>query len=206
MKIPKSKELLLRECEEHLFMLKDALSLYRSQRYRYKQIAAELRVLVCEFRSNKPLLLDMMDEYGFTYEVQPWGRSPIPLIGDIDSSLNKKIGQLLIEGKHQEADKLISSRRKPILLRYFVKKGLAVYMRPNEISYNTLIRKIAEQEGSSHEDRGVDSEVNEMKNIHLGGEESHIACLINFSDVVVEAGQKFFEFLSENGHYTIYIK
>src|SRR5664279_5665901 len=73
-RISKTANQRLYECETHLYFLSDANRLYQQQRERYKQIATELRVLVCETRTNKPLLLDLMDKYGFTYDVQPPGK------------------------------------------------------------------------------------------------------------------------------------
>lgn len=64
-RIPKTDQQRLEECETHLYFLGEALDLYPRQRDRYKQVAAELRVLVCQTRHNKPRLLDLMDEYGF---------------------------------------------------------------------------------------------------------------------------------------------
>ena len=72
-RIAKSEAQILSECETHLYFLWDAFRLYSQQRERFKQIAAELRILVCETRKNKPLFLDLMDKYNFKYEVQPPG-------------------------------------------------------------------------------------------------------------------------------------
>jgi hypothetical protein len=200
-KIPKSKIRLLEECEEHLMMLNDALSKYPQQRYRYKQIAAELRVLVCKFGSHKPLLLDLMDEYGFNYEIQPTSQNPIPQIVFEDDPTHKQIGRLLSEGQFDEADKLISTIRMPLALRNYVNDGLAIYIKPNSISHHDMVRKIAEQEGSAHEDKGVDSDVAQLKRLRLGGEESHIAVLIVFAKLISLAGLSFFEYLNEKKIY-----
>lgn len=82
---PKSPEARLVECETHLYFLWDARRLYQEQRDRYKQIAAELRVLVGDHRPSRRLLISMMDEFGFRYEVQPppppFDKQPIAMIG-----------------------------------------------------------------------------------------------------------------------------
>lgn len=182
-------------------MLNDAVSKYPLERYRYKQIATELRVLVCEFGSHKPLLLDLMDEYGFTYDIQPRDNNPIPLISWQDDPTHKQIGKLLSEDRIDEANKLISTIRKPITLRDFVNYGLAIYIKPNSISHHDMVRKIAEQEGSAHEDRGVDIDVAQSKRIHLGGEELHIAALIVFARLINSIGQEFVCFLDKEKTY-----
>jgi hypothetical protein len=94
----------LAECETHLYFLWDARRLYIQQRDRFKQIAAELRILVRETRTNKPLLLDLMDEYKFVYEVQPLGSSdfgpplkpqPLTIVDWQDDPLHAEISQQL---------------------------------------------------------------------------------------------------------------
>ena len=62
----------MQDCETHLFFLRDALRLYPSQPDRFKQIAAELRVLVCETKNNHPLLLELMEEVGFSCGLVPF--------------------------------------------------------------------------------------------------------------------------------------
>lgn len=205
-RIPKTKEQLLEACETHLIMLNQALTLYPTQRYQYKHVASELRVLVCDFGRNKPLLLDLMDEHGFAYDVKPQGENPVPLINWQEDTLFEKsiyepVGQLLIEGKIEEAEKIISKHRKPIPLRQFVKNGLAVFIKPHNVSYQVLIKSIAEQEGTSHEDRDVDEIVYQLKNIRIGGEESHIASLISFANLINEVGLDFFNFIFEKIQY-----
>lgn len=205
-RIPKTKEQLLEACETHLIMLNQALSLYPSQRYQYKHIAAELRVLVCDFSRNKPLLLDLMDEYGFSYEIKPEGKNLVPLANWQEDTLFEKniyepVGQLLSEGKIGEAEEILSKNRKPIPLRLFVKNGLAVFIKPHNISYQVLIKSIAEQEGSSHEDRDLDEIVYQLKSIRIGGEESHIASLISFAELINKVGLDFFNFLFDKIQY-----
>lgn len=205
-RIPKTKEQLLEACESHLIMLNQALTLYPSQRYQYKHIASVLRVLVCDFGRNEPLLLDLMDEYGFSYEIKPGNKNPIPLVNWQENTLFEKsiyepVGKLLNEGKLEEAEKIISKHRKSIPLRQFVKNGLAIFIKPHNVSYQALIKSIAEQEGTAHEDKGVDEIVYHLKSIRIGGEESHIASLISFAKLINIVGLEFFNFLFEKIQY-----
>jgi hypothetical protein len=73
-KVCKPIGLRLRDCESHLRHLKEDLIAYANKdRDRYKTIAGHLRVLVCKFGRNKPLLLELMDHFGFVY---PWQDQP----------------------------------------------------------------------------------------------------------------------------------
>ena len=84
-RIQKPLEQRLDECETHLYFLWDARRLYPDQRDRYKQIASELRVLVGDHKPKRRLLLSLMNELGFSYDVQPPGppldKHPIPMVG-----------------------------------------------------------------------------------------------------------------------------
>jgi hypothetical protein len=99
-RVRKSAEERLRDCETHLAFLREARNKYRSDRERYKQVAGELRLLVCESSNNKPLLLDLMEEYGFKYEVQPPAppagpplKGPIPLVGWRDDPVEQELAK-----------------------------------------------------------------------------------------------------------------
>jgi hypothetical protein len=82
----------------------------------YKLIAGELRILVCAFRHNKPLLLDMMDHFGFSYEIQPPGppfdKQPIPLVGWRDDPVAQEISRIL-EGSDPDKITIAMARQGP---------------------------------------------------------------------------------------------
>ena len=87
-RIPRSTSELVEAFEQHLFMLWEALDYYGDgQTFRYKQVATELRVLVCERSGGASALLrDLMEEFGFTSEVRPPGRAgvwAIPMVREM---------------------------------------------------------------------------------------------------------------------------
>ncbi|MFQ6027478.1 MAG: hypothetical protein ACE5Q6_08305 [Dehalococcoidia bacterium] len=209
---PKSKLEMLNDCETHLSFLREALNLYLygQQKERYKQIAAELRVLVCKSFSNKPILLNLMDEYRFSYDVQPPGppfdKRPIPLVGThedpIEQALNAEFSNALgNEEKLNEALEKQAALRRPVPFREFINRGLAVLACGHEYSYNELIMVIAQQMGSSHEDENVDNRILELRNWVIGGHEGHVAPLIHIAKMVVQVGMSFFNFLVERNIY-----
>ena len=205
-----TKEQMLRDCESHLYFLWDARRLFPQQQDRYKQIAAELRVLVCEFGSNRPLLLNLMDKYGFSYDVHPPGhpfdRQPIPMVGWRDDPAYQQLaGEVAATmGDEEKLGELLekqASLRHPVPFREFVNCGLAVHIAPHDYSYRDLTRAVAEQIGSSHEDEAVDESIVRLRNILIGGIESHIAPLIGFADLVIKVGSMFLGYLVENYGY-----
>lgn len=206
-RIPKSDAQKLSDCETHIYFLWDAHRLYSQQRKRFKQIATELRILVCETRQNKPLLLDLMDKYNFKYEVQPPGLreggpplkpQPVSMIGWRDDPQHKQISEELSEAiesgdeeKMMEIDKKLADLAKPIPFREWVNKGLAVFIKPYDYSNRELTLAIAQQFGSSHEDDSVEEPIVQLQQIIIGGETGDIAPMIAFAESVIHVGQLF---------------
>ena len=216
-RIPKTANQRLHECETHLYFLFDAYHLYKQQRDRYKQIATELRVLVCETGTNKPLLLDLMDEYGFSYFVQPPGKhqggpplkpQPLPMVGWRDDPVQQRITEELSEAINsgnetmmKAVDKKLEALARPIPFREWVNKGLAVYIKPYDYSHKDLILAIAQQLGSSHEDESVEEPIIRLQQIIIGGETSDIAPMIVFAKQVITVGSMFIGHLVEHHGY-----
>ncbi|QDU27860.1 hypothetical protein ETAA8_29510 [Anatilimnocola aggregata] len=209
-RIPKSLEQRLQDCETHLYFLWDARRLYPAQEDRFKQIAAELRILVCETRTNHPLLLKLMEEFAFPFDVQPPGppfdKQPITMVGWRDDPAHKQLTaevQAAI-GDEQKLSQVLqrqASLRRPVPFREYVEKSLAVFIAPYDYSYRELILAVAQQVGSSHEDLTVEEPLIKMQHVRLAGHQGHIAPLIVFTELVLEVGRLFVEFLVQTQNY-----
>lgn len=216
-RIPKTNEQRLSECEAHLYFLWDARRLYPEQRDRFKQIATEVRVLVCETGQNKPLLLNLMDEYGFSYEVQPPGThaggppmkpQPLPMVGwrddPVHQQLTDEIQEAINSGDEmmlQRIDERMAKLAAPATFRDWVNKGLAVYIKPYDYSHRDLVLAIAQQFGSSHEDDSVEEPIVQLQQIIIGGETGDIAPMIAFSEMVIQVGSLFIKHMVEHHEY-----
>lgn len=209
-RIPKGRESRLVECETHLYFLWDARRLYQEQPDRYKQIAAELRVLVGDHMPARRLLLAMMEEFCFSYEVQPppspFDKQPIPMIGWRDdpnhAALVRQAEEALgDEKKMQELFLAQAALRCPVPFAEYVARGLAVYISPHDYSFKDFVLAIAQQMGSGHEDTAVDVPLAQMGSVILGGEQSHIAALVNFADLVLIVGGLFIAHVVEHHGY-----
>jgi hypothetical protein len=204
----------LAECETHLYFLWDALRLYPEQRDRFKQIAAELRVLVCETRTNKPRLLNLIDEYACVYEVQPPGLSaggpplkpqPLPMVGWRDDPIQIEVSERLsraIESgdasQINEVEQALADLARPVPFRDWVNKGLAVFIAPYDYSHRDLVLAIAQQFGSSHEDDSVEEPILRLRQIYIGGERSDLAPLTVFADSVLSVGRAFIRHVEQH--------
>jgi hypothetical protein len=194
-RIEKPPEQRLNECETHLYFLWDARRLYRAQKDRYKQIAAELRVLVGDHKPKRRLLLSLMNEFGFSFEVG-WRDDPE------HQALTEEVQQALgDEAKLAEVLKKQAAFRRVVHFPEYVEKALAVYVAPYDYSYRDLVLAVAQQLGSGHEDTAVDEPLLQLRQYVIGGDEGHIAPLINFADLVLEVGISFIAFVADEHGY-----
>jgi hypothetical protein len=211
-RIPRPIEHRIDACETHLFHLHEAVKLFPQQYDRYKPIAGVLRVLVCKTNSNSPLLLDLMDELGFNYDVPPPGppgpiTMPHPLVGWRDDPDHQAHVLELEEaaGDQQKRaailEKYNAKFRKSMPLREYTDKALAAFIRPYDYSFCQLVLSIAQQCGSSHEDKEIDEPIAQMGSLLLLGVESHVAVLIEYARLVIDAGAKFIRFSADKGLY-----
>lgn len=210
-RIPKPISQMVQDCETHLYFLWDALRLFRNESERYKQIASELRILVCQHGRNKALLLNLMDEFGFVYEINPPAdtplpHEPIPLVGWQDDPVEKQFAQELSGaiGDEQKLAEVLAKRalqRRPLLLREFVDRALAVHIAPYDYSFKELTLAVAQQMGSSHEDDTIEEPLAKMLNIYFFGNPSYAAILVDFGRLVLNAGEQFLEFMIHTHNY-----
>jgi hypothetical protein len=173
------------DLESQLKFLREALALLPAEPDRYKQLAAGLRVLVCGFRQNRPLLLDLMDELELGYLVSPIPDLPFPLqmVDELDQEPDVDLGAMSID----EVWAYHRSRGKSYSLREYVARGLAVYFDGRAYSYADLIRTLAEQSGLGHEDWDIDQNLPEMESFEIGGYQSQVAPLIGMAAHVIDA-------------------
>ena len=210
-RIQKSRESRLRECETHLYFLWDAHRLYANEPDRYKQIAAELRVLIGDHKPERRLLLSMMNEYDFAYSVQPhpapFDKEAIPMVGwredPVEIELTQRFEAALGDDlKLEEVLEAQAALRRPVPFNEYVEKGLAVYIAPHDYSFRDLVLAISQQIGSGHEDSTVEAPLMELAQFILNGEEGHVAPLIAFSERVLHVGALFIDHVAKNHGYS----
>jgi hypothetical protein len=185
-RVRKTSNRLLADLESHLKFLHEALVRLPGEPDRYKVLAAGLRVLVCDFGSNRPLLLDLLDAFDLKYSIGPIPDLPFPL--PMVDELDLDSGTDFTAMSSEQIWAYHRSRAKSYPLREFVARGLAVFVLGRPYSYTDLIRTIAEQSGLSHEDPTVDSNILELESSVIGGYQGHVAPLLSLAEHVIAAG------------------
>jgi hypothetical protein len=153
----------------------------------------------------------MMKEFGFSYEVQPppppFDKQAIPMVGWRDDPRHLAIVRQLEaaygdEVKLNEVLEAQAAMRRPVPFEEYVERALAVYIAPYDYSFRDLVLAIAQQIGSGHEDSSVEAPLVQMANTSIGNQESHVAVLVQFADLVLEVGALFLGHVTEHHGYS----
>ena len=168
-------------------LLREAKTRVRLEPDLFKLLAGTLRVLVCEFSQNRPLLLDLLDELEVEYAIGTDPTLPIPISLVDEPPPEPPPGHR--EWDREQVWAWHRSNGRTYSLREFVKRALAVMVGPELYSYERLVRTLAEQTGLAHEDTAVDRNVIQMESIRLGGIVSHSAPLLGLAAHVLRAGR-----------------
>ena len=185
-RIPKTFTKKLRDLEDHLFLLHEALSMLVSgQTAFFKSLAAELRVLVCFSSRTEGLLWRLVDELNIPNPVH------VHLAGNIkrDHPLAKKLNFAFVPVLRAG---LGDPRLPPALysLRNIIKDCEALYISGRGITHEDLIKAVAQQMGSAHEDEGVESYLVELSDVLLSNQQPLVQVLTSDASLVLEVGDR----------------
>lgn len=147
--IKKPFNLRITEFEAHLKFLIEAINKSKSDYIYYKQVAAELRVLVADKNQKNQLMLSIIREMGLSLNLP---RPNISLLGKWSILENKKCIEV-----------------EDINIHDYCNKGFGAVLNGRSYTINELIRIIAQQEGSSHEssELHVDLVIGNSGNIYM---------------------------------------
>lgn len=185
-KIPKTLHKKLRDLEDHLFLLYEALTkLVSGETAFFKSLAAELRVLVCFSSGTEGLLWRLIQEL----EIQDFVHVHLPGNLNRDHPLAKSVNFAFVPVLHAGFG---DPRLPPALysLRGIIKKNEALYISDRGITHESLIKAIAQQMGSAHEDEGVESHLVELSDVIVSNQQPFVQVLTSDASLVLEVGNR----------------
>lgn len=197
---------LIQSCEFHLNLLWEARQKISVDNMRFKQIAGELRILLFETRTNKPLLLKIMDLYGVQARVRPEPDSRFLMIGWREDPEYKRAYQTMLNPP-VEANALIESLHKimppgnPVMFKDWIKHAVAIGNEYGEYSYKELILSLAQQMGCSHEDEAVDALLDMFSQINNNKEPLFLKSLLGCTKTTLGVGAFLFMWLRKSQGY-----
>lgn len=176
----------LHDLEDHLYFLKESLAKLTSGDDGYlKLLAAELRVLVCDSSQTDGLLWRILDEYQIQDAVH------VHLAGNLNREHPLSRGITFIF-----APVLPAGQGDPQLvpdyysLKHIIKECEALVITEIGYTHEKLIRQVAQQMGSAHEDDGADSHLIELSATLLSNQSTLNKVLMLDANLVLEVGER----------------
>ena len=185
---PKSLPQKLLDLDAHLFLLREHLHKLRESPSHLKVIAAELRTLVCRSSGTDGLLLRLCKEVGVSDEVAL--HLPGKLIQDhpLAQGLQFLIVPIFRAGK---GDPRLTPDN--YSLQEVIKEGEAVVALGKPLTHEYLIKAVAQQMGSAHEDEGIEPALTQLSGVFINGIEPYVGVLATDAELSLEIGERVLE-------------
>jgi hypothetical protein len=185
-RVPKTLERKLRDLDDHLYFLKESLAkLASGDDARLKTLTAELRVLACKASGTEGLLWRILDELHVDDAVH------VHLAGNLDREhpLAQGLDFLLpMMRRAGEGDpRLIPDHYS---LKGILKDIEALVVSGTGYTHEKLIRAVAEQMGSAHEDDGVEPHLIELDGMTLSDKSVLNTVLMFDAELILEVGER----------------
>jgi hypothetical protein len=185
-RIPKTFNRKLKDLDDHLYFLKESLAKLVNGDHAYiKSLAGELRVLVCKASGTEGLVWRLIDEMHLFDDVH------VHLAGNVDRnhSLAKGLSFVFIPiFRAGQGDPRLPPAH--YSLKKIIKECEAVVVSGDGHSHEKLIRAVAEQMGSAHEDEGVEPHLVELERMIVSNQAALNSVLMSEADLVLEIGEK----------------
>ena len=154
----------LRDLDDHLHLLRESLIKLAAGDSAYlKSLAAELRVLACKSSGTEGLLWRVIDEYKMDDRVHVHLAGNVNRNHPLAQKLHFSFAAVTPAG---QGDPRIPARHWS--LRQIIKEIEAVLVAGEGHTHENLIRAVAQQMGSAHEDEGVDPHLVQLTRIICG--------------------------------------
>ncbi|WP_417851624.1 hypothetical protein [Thalassoglobus sp.] len=199
-RIPKSLAGKLRDLDDHVFLLRSNINgLKNGESAHVKQIAAELRTLICFSSGTEGLLWRLTQALNVSDEIYVSAPYAIDRENPITHSMSFSLfhiqrGELVPEMFHPQVHSL----------KEIVKEYEAIYLsslKDKFITHELLIKSIAQQMGSAHEDDGIDSDLVRLLNVQVNGNPSFLNILLIDAEFTLEIAERVLQESCRSGVY-----
>lgn len=200
-RIPRSIEDQLSSLDDHLFILRSHLknadidddgSIVRSSAH-VKVLASTLRTLVAD---NPGLLFSLARELGVddTMGIHLVGKfnPDLPLVRDMT------FGYFALKRKGECDPKRPVQKQR---LAKVLQSSDAFWVDGSSFTYHAVIREVAQQVGTSHEDREITLKLAKIRSVLLNGEPSYVQVIEGVADLVLELGEQVLREAERKGNY-----
>ena len=193
-RIPKTIDRKLRDLDDHLYFLRESLlKLSNGDGAYLKTLAVELRVLVCKVSGTEGLLWRVIDEVNLHDAVH------VHLSGNLDRNhpLAKGLQFSFVRiFRAGQGDPRLTPAH--YSLKGIIKECEALVVSGNGYTHENLIRAVAEQMGSAHEDEGVEPHLIELSGTVISDQTALNTVLMSEADLILEVGERVLDEAEQN--------
>lgn len=187
-RVHKSLEQKVLDLDGHLFLLRTHLNGLRESASHLKAIAAELRTLVCRSSGTEGLLYRLIDELRVDDRVN------LHVPGDLieDHPLVKSL-QFLIVPIRREGQGPAEIAPSDHSFRAVIRDTQALIATGKPLTHEYLIKAVAQQMGSAHEDEAIEPALAQLSEIFINGAEPFVEVLAMDAELTLEVGERVLE-------------
>jgi hypothetical protein len=187
-KVPKTVQQKIADLDDHLYLLRQHLNLLKDDEAHLKAISAELRVLVCFSSGTEGLLWRLVDELGVSDALY------LHVAGNVNKNhpLAKGLNFVFVPiERGGQGDPALQPAY--YSFRSIIKECEAVFVSGKGITHEYLIKAIAQQMGSAHEDDGLEPSLVDLGNIFLNGIQPYVPILAKDAEFILEIGERILQ-------------
>jgi len=189
MRTPRSLPEQIGALDDHLYLLRQQCRAARDDLSHLKAVAAELRLLVCvsgrKAYAAEGLLFRVAERLGVSDAVHvhaaTWVKKDHPL------AKGMSFGFVPVQWAGRGDPRL-----PPALysLKWLLRNCQAAYLRGKELTHDWLIRAVAEEIGSAHEDEGIEPDLEDVRSVVLAGQPLLATSLLMLGELVLHVGAR----------------
>ncbi len=193
-RIPKSIEQKLSDLDAHMYLLRQQLHMLRNSKSHLKVIAAELRTLVCKSSGTEGLLWRLTDELKVSDLVALHLPGKLNQDHPLVHQLNFMLVPIYRAGKGHP--RLVPRNYS---LRKVIKDAEALVALGKPLTHEYLIKAVAQQMGTAHEDDALEPALTQLSEIFVNGVEPYLEVLAMDAELTLEVGERVLKVAESKG-------
>lgn len=197
-RIPKTLARKLADVEDHLYLLRGHLHGLKDDPAHIKARAAELRTLICRSSGTEGLLWRLVDHYGVSDAVH------LHVAGRVNPDHPLARGLSFAVAIIQRPTPALEPKLSSAIYSFkeIIKEYEAVWtLGMKRYTHEQLIKAVAEEVGSAHEDEGIEPGLSAIEDILLNGVAPYVPILAVNAELTLEVGERVLEHAEAVGGY-----
>ncbi len=197
----------LSDLDDHQFLLRRSLHDLPKEPANLKALAAELRTLVCRSSGVDGLLWRLCDELSVSDQIKLFAPLRVDRDHPLANGMNFAFFPVLRE---EELRGLPDAEAELLSLREVFEQREAVYLptvQEKVLTHQSLMKAVAQQVGSAHEDEGIDPDLARLSRVSFAGQRGYSHILKQDAEFSLQVGERVLDTAETKGlHQRTYRK